>query len=89
MGSIVKKGGYGYPLLVAIIFFMLFIILNIMGERLSKTMAIGPVFAAWLPNIVIAPLAVFLSYRAMNDSNFQDIRDFFIRLLHRFRKSEA
>jgi len=89
LGSIVKKGGYGYPLLVAIIFFMLFIILNIMGERLSKTMAIGPVFAAWLPNIVIAPLAVFLSYRAMNDSNFQDIRDFFIRLLHRFRKSEA
>jgi len=89
LGSIVKKGGYGYPLLVAIIFFMLFIILNIMGERLSKTMAIGPVLAAWLPNIFIAPLALFLSYRAMNDSNFQDIRDFFIRLFYRFRKSEA
>lgn len=85
LGSIVKKGGYGYPLLVAIIFFMLFIILNIMGERLSKTMSIGPVLAAWLPNLVIAPIAFFLSYRALNDSNFQDFRNHLVKLLHRLR----
>lgn len=83
LGSIVKKGGYGYPLLVAILFFMIFIILNILGERLSKTMAIGPVLAAWLPNLVIAPMAIFLTYRAMNDSNFSDISNAFVRLLYR------
>jgi lipopolysaccharide export LptBFGC system permease protein LptF len=89
LGSIVKKGGYGYPLLIAILFFMIFIILNIMGERLSKSMSIGPVLAAWLPNIVIAPMALFLSFRAINDSGFSDLSNFFSRLLHflKFKKT--
>lgn len=84
LGSIVKKGGYGYPLLVAILFFMTFIILNIMGERLSKTMTIGPVLAAWLPNLVIAPMAFYLSFKAVNDSNFSGMKTLWLRLLARF-----
>lgn len=83
LGSIVKKGGYGYPLLISILFFMMFIILNIMGERLTKSNAIGPVLAAWLPNIIIAPIALFLTYRALNDSNFSDVRNVIVRFLYR------
>lgn len=80
LGSIVKKGGYGYPLLISILFFMIFIILNIMGERLTKSQAMGPVLGAWLPNIVIAPLAIILTYRALNDSDFSDVKSLFVRL---------
>ncbi len=83
LGSIVKKGGYGYPLLIAILFFMIFIIINIMGERLSKSQALDPILAAWLPNIVIAPMAIFLTYRALNDSNFSDVKNLFIRFFAR------
>jgi len=71
LGSIVKKGGYGYPLLIAIIFFMLFIILNILGEKLNKTGEINPVLAAWLPNLVLIPIAIITSYKALNDSTFR------------------
>ena len=37
LGSIVSKGGYGYPLLISIIFFTFFIVINIIGEKLMKS----------------------------------------------------
>ena len=70
LGSIVRKGGYGYPLLIAIIFFMLFIVLDIMGEKLSRTGEINPILAAWLPNIALIPVAFLISRKALNDSDF-------------------
>lgn len=66
-GSIVRKGGYGYPLLVAIIFFVLFIIFNIAGEKLNKSMSIHPIIAAWLPCLVLTPFAIWFTWKALND----------------------
>ena len=80
LGSIVKKGGYGYPLLVAIIFFMLFIIFNIMGEKLTKTGDINPVIAAWLPHIVLIPVAIYLTYMAVIDARFTNVVFWFKKL---------
>jgi len=80
LGSIVKKGGYGYPLLIAIIFFMLFIILNIIGEKLNKGLTINPILAAWLPNLVIIPVAILFTHRAVNDLGISDISGFFLKL---------
>lgn len=70
LGSIVRKGGYGYPLLISIIFFMMFIVIKILGEKLSRTGAMDPVLAAWLPVLVMIPIAFVLSYKALNDSDF-------------------
>ncbi len=72
LGSIVRKGGYGFPLLISIIFFMMFIVLNIMGEKLNRTGEISPILAAWLPNIVLIPVAIYISYKALNDSSFSN-----------------
>jgi lipopolysaccharide export system permease protein len=68
MGSIIRKGGYGFPVLFAILFFMSFIILSITGDKLSRSMTLNAVTAAWLPVIVLSPLAVFLTMKAINDS---------------------
>ncbi len=67
LGSIIRKGGYGYPLLFAIIFFMLFVVLNIMGEKLSKSNTIDPILAAWLPCIFLLPFAIYLTIKAVKD----------------------
>ena len=73
MGSIIRKGGYGFPVLFAILFFMSFIILSITGDKLSRSMTLDPVTAAWLPVIVLSPLAVFLTFKAIYDSKMQRI----------------
>ncbi len=89
LGSIVRKGGYGYPLLIAIIFFMLFIVMNILGEKLHKTGEFSAITAAWLPNIILVPFAVIISYLALNDADHNTIRGYFSKLTSRITSAKS
>lgn len=71
LGSIIRKGGYGYPLLFAIMFYMMFIITTIMGEKLVRSESMHPILAAWLANLLVFPVAVWLTTMALRDSKFQ------------------
>jgi len=76
MGAIVRKGGFGYPLLIAIFFFMFFVILTKLFEKLSRSNTMDALVAAWLPCAILFPLGLFLTFKAMNDSkvlNFDPI----------------
>ena len=74
LGSIIRKGGYGYPLLFAILFYMLFIITTIMGEKLVRSQSMGPILAAWLANLIVLPVAIWLTVKALRDSKFQQFQ---------------
>lgn len=67
MGAIVRKGGFGYPMIIAILFFMGFIVLNIFSKNIAERFVIPPIQAAWLPVMVFFPLGLLLTYLAMND----------------------
>ncbi len=67
LGSIIRKGGYGYPLLISIIFYVVFVISSIMGEKLIKNNTISPILAAWIPVLLLSPVAIFFSYKALRD----------------------
>lgn len=84
LGSIVRKGGYGYPLLIAIIFFTFFIVINIIGEKLMKSNTLDPITAGWLSNIILGPIAIIITYTAMRDSNFAWLKDKVVALKLRF-----
>ncbi len=68
MGAIVRKGGFGYPILIAIIFFMLFIVLTIFCRKIAETYAIPAAAAAWIPCSVLFPIGLGLTVKAMKDS---------------------
>lgn len=92
LGSIVKKGGYGYPLLFAILFFMMFIIINILGEKLLKGGSISPTLAAWLPCMILAPFSIYITYKALNDltfSEFQKLKNWIVRKIPSLAKDAA
>ncbi len=74
LGSIIRKGGYGYPLLFAILFYMLFIITTIMGEKLVRSESIHPVLAAWIANLLVLPVAIWLTVKALRDSKFEQLQ---------------
>ena len=67
MGAIVQKGGFGYPILVAIVFFMVFMISMIYGKNLKDAGSISPFTAAWAPLFILIPIAIILTFRAVND----------------------
>ncbi len=67
MGAIVRKGGFGYPLIVSIVFFVTFLMLSISMRKLVDDLAIDPVLAAWLPFFILVPIGFYLTYMSMND----------------------
>jgi lipopolysaccharide export system permease protein len=76
MGSIVRKGGFGYPLLIAIFFFTFFIMSNISCRKLNDAGNLPSVLAAWIPVMILAVISLFLTYKALRDSRFMDWEKF-------------
>lgn len=87
MGTIVRKGGFGYPLLVSILFFTFFLMSNISSQKLNDSQKMDPVLAAWFPVLLLSVIAVFLTYKALNDSKVMDF-DRLKTYIARFRKKE-
>lgn len=91
MGAIIRKGGFGYPILVSIIFFVTFIMLTILCRKLAESYVLTPFWAAMVPCIVLSPVGIFLTRKAMNDSQMlstERIDRFMWRLRNRLQKQK-
>lgn len=83
MGTIVRKGGFGYPLLVSIFFFTFFLMSNISCKKLNDAQKLPPVLAAWMPVLMLCVVSAILTYKALQDSKIMDMdrfKAFFNRL---------
>ena len=88
MGAIIKKGGFGLPVLIAIVFFIVLYILTIAGDKYAKDGVLWVPLGAWLPNIVLFPVGLFLIQRARHDSRLFD-KDVYIIAWERLKKKLA
>ncbi len=88
LGSIIRKGGIGLPLIFAVIFFVIFFLLNNFGSKLVKEDVMQPFTGMWMATFVLLPIGIFLTYKAMNDSQLFN-REFYNRLLKKFRKPKS
>jgi lipopolysaccharide export system permease protein len=86
LGSIIRKGGLGSPLIFAIIFFILFFFISTTGEKSSREGSMNPSFGMWLSTIILTPIGFFLIYKAMHDSQLFN-KEFYSRLSRRIRKT--
>ena len=87
LGSIIRKGGLGTPLIFAIIFFTLFYLFNTLGEKFAGEGVVSVWAGMWLSSFILLPIGFFLTYKAMKDSQlfnqefyyrtFKTIRQFF------------
>ncbi|MBK7432418.1 MAG: LptF/LptG family permease [Chitinophagaceae bacterium] len=84
LGSIIRKGGLGMPLVVAIIFFLIFHLLNMFGEKFVKENLTSPFVGMWLAVLVLIPVGVFLTYKAMHDSQLFS-KEFYYRAFKKIR----
>lgn len=73
MGTIVRKGGFGYPLLVSIFFFTFFLMANISCKKLNDAEKLPPVLAAWMPVMLLFIISIVLTYKALQDAKMMDL----------------
>ena len=85
LGSIIRKGGIGMPLVVAIIFFVLFHLLNIFGEKFGREGVTSAFAGMWLPIFVLTPIGIFFTYKAMHDSQLFN-KEFYHRFFRNIRR---
>src|SRR5690606_37976246 len=69
LGAIIRKGGLGLPVVVAIIFFLIYHIISTVSEKAAKEGNIDTFWGMWMAIFVLSPLALFLTYKAATDSS--------------------
>jgi lipopolysaccharide export system permease protein len=80
LGSIIRKGGLGTPLVFAVIFFVIFFLLNNFGMKLVKENVLQPIPGMWLATFVLTPIGLFLTSKAMRDSDLFN-QEFYFRTI--------
>jgi lipopolysaccharide export system permease protein len=85
LGSIIRKGGLGTPLIFAIGFFVLFYLLNTFGEKFANQDVVSVFEGMWLSTMVLVPIGIFLTVKAMSDSQLFN-REVYNRAFRRVKK---
>lgn len=91
LGSIIRKGGMGLPVIIAIVIFIIFYVMNVAVENMSWSGKMNPYLAAWAPNFILFPFGVWMTYKALTDSQLFDAEKYktlFKPITKRFSKSK-
>lgn len=92
LGAIIKKGGLGLPVVFSVVFFLIFHITSISGEKMVDSGVLSPFGGMWLSSMILLPIAVFLTYKAAKDAPIFDgdtYTKLFDRIKSRFNKSQS
>lgn len=79
LGAIVKKGGFGAPVVIAALLFMIYFVLISIGDSMAQNEILPPYLGMWGPSLVLMPFAVFLLISAANDRSVVSIPKIFRR----------
>lgn len=86
LGAIIRKGGLGTPLVISVLLFLFYYIIDNTGYKMARDGRWAVWAGIWLSTFVLAPLGIYVTYKAMNDSAVFDgdrYKAFFRRLLGR------
>jgi lipopolysaccharide export system permease protein len=85
LGAIIKKGGLGTPLVISVGLFVIYFLTDEVGFKLAKDGKTDVWFGIWLSSMVLMPMGIFFTYKAIGDSSvfdFDTYRRFIRRVLH-------
>ncbi len=83
LGAIIRKGGLGTPLVISVLLFLFYYIIDNTGYKMARDGRIEVWAGMWLSTSVLLPLGIFVTYKAMNDSSVFN-KDLYISLINRW-----
>lgn len=95
LGAIIRKGGMGLPMVIAILIFLTYHFIGIFAKNSAEDGTISPFLAAWLSTLIMLPLGIFFTYRATTDQGllsfgnlFEPIGKFLKKLFRKRKETE-
>jgi lipopolysaccharide export system permease protein len=87
LGTIIRKGGFGLPVVMSVFFFVIFHIISMIGEKSAREGVLTALQGMWLSSLVFLPIGIILTIKATKDSSLFDtdvwVR-FFKKITRRF-----
>jgi len=90
LGAIIRKGGLGLPVVISVVFFLIYHIITTIGEKSANDGSVSPFLGTWIAILILTPVGIFLSYKSANDSVLFDMelyKQFFVGLFKRRHNS--
>lgn len=72
LGAIIRKGGLGTPLVISVLFFVIYHIISTTGQKYATDGGMTPFLGMWISSLVTLPLGAFLTWKATGDSQLMD-----------------
>ena len=88
LGAIIRKGGFGVPIVVSVIVFIIYYIISTAGMKMSREGVWEPWQGMWISSIIILPVGIFLTYKATVDAqlfNIDAYKAFFEKIINFFK----
>jgi lipopolysaccharide export system permease protein len=80
LGALIRKGGIGLPLVIAILIFLTYHFIGLFAKNSSEDSSVDPVLAAWLSSLILLPFSIYLTNRATKDRALIDFDSILIPL---------
>ena len=87
LGALIKKGGIGLPMVIAILIFLTYHFISIFAKNSSEDSSLNPIFATWLGGLIMLPFSIYLTNRATKDRALIDMDAVLIPLKKKLVKS--
>lgn len=72
LGAIIRKGGFGLPVVMSVLFFVIFHIISMIGEKSAREGILGAFQGMWLSSLIFLPIGIILTFKATTDSPLFD-----------------
>lgn len=86
LGSIIRKGGFGLPMIMAITIFVIYFFISQLGKNLSEESAVTTLFGSWLSTLILLPFGILLTRRATKGMGIFNIDNVLGRIKNIFKK---
>ena len=87
LGAIIRKGGFGLPLVISIVLFLVYHFIGIFSKNLAEDSSISPILASWLSTIIMLPISIYLTNRATRDRSIFNFDNFYSIINNFFNRS--
>jgi lipopolysaccharide export system permease protein len=88
LGAIIRKGGFGLPVVFSIVFFIIYHIISISSEKMAIQGVLSPFQGMWASASILTPVGIFLTYKAATDSALLDVTAYIEKYKKWFSKKE-
>jgi lipopolysaccharide export system permease protein len=89
LGSIIRKGGFGLPMILAIAIYVIYFFINTMGKNLAEESSISSLLGSWISAMVMVPFGIILTRRATKDKGLFNIDAIILPIKNLFLKLKS